>query len=53
MFSLFKSVVELVEDVATVAVAPVEVVVDLASAAIKPMAEAAKEITNDIKHLKD
>lgn len=53
MFGLFKSVVDLATDVATVAVAPVEIVVDLADAAVKPLADAAKDLAKDVKSLKD
>lgn len=53
MFGLFKSVVDLAADVATVVVAPVEVAVDLAGAVVKPVAEAAQELVKDVKSLKD
>lgn len=53
MFGLLKSVVELAADVAEVVTKPVEMVVDLADAAIKPVAEAAKDLADDIKSLKD
>lgn len=52
MFGLLKSLTELAIDVATVATKPVEVVVDLADAAIKPIAEAAKDIADDVKSIK-
>jgi hypothetical protein len=53
MFGLFNSVVDLASDVVKVVVAPVEMAVDLAGAAVKPLAEAAKDLTKDIKSLKD
>lgn len=53
MFGLLKSVADLTKNVAEVALAPVEVVVDLAAAATQPLAEAAREIKQDIKSLKD
>ena len=53
MFGFLNSAVDLVSDVAKVALAPVEIAVDLAGAAIKPLAEVAKDLTNDIKSLKD
>jgi hypothetical protein len=53
MFGLLKSVVELASDVVEVVAAPVEIVVDLADAAIQPFKEAARDIKNDIKSLKD
>ena len=51
--SFFDSVIVLTKDVFEVVTTPVEIAVDLADAAIKPMAEAAKEIKDDIKSLKD
>ena len=51
--SIFDSVIGLTKDVFEVVTTPVEIAVDLADAAIKPMAEAAKEIKDDIKSLKD
>jgi len=51
MFGLLKGVVELTRNVAEVALTPVEVVVDLANAATQPLADAAKEIKQDIKDL--
>lgn len=53
MFGLLKSITDLATDVATVVVAPVAVVADLAGAAVKPIAEAAKELADDVKSLKD
>lgn len=53
MFGLFKSVVDLATDVASVVVAPVEIVADLAGAAVKPVAEVAQELVKDVKSLKD
>ena len=50
---IFDSVIGLTKDVFEVVTTPVEIAVDLADAAIKPMAEAAKEIKDDIKSLKD
>jgi diacylglycerol kinase len=43
----------LTSDVVKVTLAPVEIAVDLAGAAIKPLAEVAKDLTNDVKSLKD
>jgi hypothetical protein len=53
MFGLLDSVLDLAKDVTTVVLKPVEAVVDLADAAVKPFAEAAKDIADDIKSLKD
>jgi hypothetical protein len=53
MFGLLNSVVSLASDVVKVVIAPVEMAVDLAGAAVKPIAEVAKELTKDIKSLKD
>ena len=53
MFGLLKSVVELATDVVKVVAAPVEMAVDLADAAVKPLVEVAKDLTNDIKQLKE
>lgn len=51
--SFLDSVIGLTKDVFEVVSTPVEIAVDLTDAAIKPMAEAAKEIKDDIKSLKD
>lgn len=53
MFGLLKSITDLTVDVVTVVAAPVEIVVDLAGAAVRPIAEVAKELTDEIKSLKD
>jgi len=53
MFGLFKSVVDLAADVATVVVAPVEIAVDLAGAAVKPVAEVARDLAKGFKSMKD
>lgn len=50
---IFDSVMELTKDVFEVAVTPIEMAVDVADAVVKPMAQAAQEIKNDIKLLKD
>lgn len=49
----FDSVIGLTKDVFEVVTTPVEIAVDLADAIVKPMAQAAKEIKDDIKSLKD
>ena len=46
---MFKSLVGIVSDVVTVAVAPIEIAADLTRVVTKPMAEAAKEIADDVK----
>lgn len=53
MFGLFKSVTGLATNVATVVLKPVEITVDLADAALKPLAEAAKDLSDGVKRLKD
>lgn len=53
MFGFLNSVVDLVGDVATVVSAPVKIAVDLAGAAVKPLADVAKDLTADVKSLKD
>lgn len=53
ILSLVKSTLKLTEDVVDIAVAPVEVVVDTARMATKPLAEAAEEITEDVKEMVD
>lgn len=53
MFGLLDSLVDLAADVAKVASAPVEMAIDLAGAAIKPFAEAASDMVDDVKSLKD
>jgi len=50
---LFDSLTSLVENTAKVVLAPVEIVVDLADAAMQPLAEAAKDLTDDVKSIKD
>lgn len=51
--SIFDSVIGLTKDVFEVVSTPVEIAIDLADAVVKPMAQAAKEIKDDIKSLKD
>lgn len=53
MFGLLKSVTEVVVDVADLVSAPLEAGVDLLGAAIRPFKEAAEELKQDIKSLKD
>lgn len=53
MFGLLKSVTDLVSDVATVVVAPIEIASDLVGAAVKPVAEVARDMVADVKSLKD
>lgn len=48
---LFGSLVDLVADVATVVVAPVEVAVDVAAAVVKPVAAGASAIVDEVKNL--
>lgn len=50
---LFDSLVELTTNTVKVVAAPVEVVAELANAAVKPIAEAAEEIVEDVKSIKD
>lgn len=51
--SIFDSVIGLTKDVFEVVTTPVEIAVDLADAIVKPIAQAAKEIKDDVKSLKD
>lgn len=51
--SFFDSVIGLTKDVFEVVTTPAEIAVDLADAIVKPMAQAAKEIKDDVKSLKD
>lgn len=53
MFGLLKSLTDLAGDVATVALAPVEIAVDLVDAAVNPQANAMKDLSDDVKKLKD
>jgi hypothetical protein len=53
MFGLFNSVVSLATDATKVVLAPVEITVDLVSAVSKPIAEIVKDLTVDIKSMKD
>lgn len=48
---LFDSLANLVGNVATVVVKPVEVAVDLTNAAVKPIAETAEEIAQSVKDM--
>lgn len=50
---IFDSLTDLTKDVFEVVSAPIEVVVDIADASIKPIADAAKEIKDEVKTLKD
>jgi hypothetical protein len=53
MFGLLNSVISLASDAAKIVIAPVEMAADLAGAVVKPLAEVAKDLTADIKSLKD
>ena len=53
MFGLFNSVAELVSDTVKVVSAPFQGVVELADSVVKPIAEAAQELVEDIKSIKD
>ncbi len=53
MFSFLKSAVELVADAVDIVTAPAQIAVDLAGAAAAPVAEAARDLVQDIKSLKD
>lgn len=46
---MFKSLIGIVSDVVTVAVAPVEIAADLTRVVTKPIAEVAKDIADDVK----
>lgn len=46
---MFKSLFGLVENVVSIAAAPVEIALDVATAVIKPIAEAAQEVVEAIK----
>lgn len=49
MFGLLKSVADLVGDVATIVVKPVEVVVDITHVVVKPIAEVVTELSESVK----
>lgn len=51
MFGLLNSLATLVVDVVEVVATPIEIVVDVAKAAIAPVAEAARDLKNDVKSL--
>jgi hypothetical protein len=53
MFGLLKSLTGLATDAAKVVLAPVEIAVDLVSVPVKLLADAAKDLANDVKSLKD
>lgn len=46
---MFKSLIDLTKDVVEIASTPVEVAVDATRAVTKPVAEAMKEVKDDIK----
>lgn len=50
---MFKSIFGLVKDVATIVIAPVEIAVDLTRTVTKPVADVAKEVTEEIKNITD
>ena len=47
--SLLKSIFNVAKDVTEIALAPVEIAVDLTRQVTKPIAEAAKEVVEDVK----
>lgn len=47
------SLFDIVKDVATVVVAPVEMVLDVVSVPVKIAAEAASELVKDVKNIKN
>lgn len=51
--NIFGSLTDLATNIVKVAVAPVEIAVDLADAVVKPIAEAAEQIVDDVKSIKD
>jgi len=53
MFGLLKSIGELAVDTVRVVAAPIEVIVDVVDAVVKPVAEAAEDLVDEIKSLKD
>lgn len=50
---MFGSLLKLVENVATVATAPVEMTADLVNAGLKPFVEGVEELKKDVKNLAD
>jgi hypothetical protein len=53
MFGILDNVFKLVEDVATIAIAPVVVVAEVASAVVHPIAEGAIVVIEEVKDLLD
>lgn len=49
MFGLFDSLVDLIEDTATIIVAPVQIAVDITAAAVRPVAELAEDVVTSVK----
>ena len=47
---LFKSLVDLTENVVDIAIAPVEIAIDVTNAAIKPVADLANEVVEEVKY---
>lgn len=50
---MFGSLLKLVDNVVTVAAAPVEMAVDLTNAGLKPIVEGVEELKKDVKNLAD
>lgn len=48
---MFKSLFELGADIATIVTAPVKVAVDVTRAVTKPLADASKQVVEDVKDL--
>lgn len=53
MFGIFESITELACDLVKIVAAPVEIAVDAADALLKPVAEAAQDVVEAVKSLKD
>ena len=51
MFGLMQSLGELTNNVANVALAPLQMATDLATAATQPFADAAQDLVKDVKNI--
>lgn len=53
LFGLFESVIDVVDAVADIAIAPAEIAVDLVKAPLKEVAGVAADLVQDVKSLSD
>lgn len=51
--SIFDSIFSITGNIAKVVLAPVEMALDVVDAAVQPIADAAKDMVDDVKSIKD